>query len=259
MIKTSGNDSLRHAGEKQYCFTLIELLVVIAIIAILAAILLPALNSARERGRSASCVNNLKQIGTGTEMYISDFDSVPPGTGWEDSWSAKVAPYCGAPAPHIKTSAGVMVYDKTVDIPIFRCPSAQWTGTANHSTCAQACGGGGLNYVANNHLASFKGQVKGSLITNPANRMWVIDGGENTHALTINTGSGQYAKVAYRHPATSKGMYMNESDVPNFSGGGLNVLLMDGHVDSRRTAIPVPNSADAQNKIFWSIDIYNYF
>ena len=59
---------------KQYCFTLIELLVVIAIIAILAAMLMPALQQAREAGRASSCLNNLKQMGLASAAYSDAYD-----------------------------------------------------------------------------------------------------------------------------------------------------------------------------------------
>ncbi len=119
--------------KKTHAFTLIELLVVIAIIGILAAMLLPALNKAREKANAATCVSNMHQWSLALNMYVDDssdyfpydgdYNLAPCQSGNTDAWFNVLTPYVSQPTLCTLYAAGTPPTPQ-VGHSIFVCPSA---------------------------------------------------------------------------------------------------------------------------------------
>ena len=121
-VKTNGFKFHGPPGAKRHGFTLIELLVVIAIIAILAALLLPALARAKEKAHQAACISNLKQIGIALALYIDDNEGFFPiaksvtATGDDLNWTKTLGPYLPRQGPNETSKAHK----------VFICPSTKY-------------------------------------------------------------------------------------------------------------------------------------
>ena len=208
-LKKSNNLTKGKIMKKVKVFTLIELLVVIAIIAILAAMLLPALNKARERAKAISCAANLKQVGTAMIMYKDDYSSWLPAMhdGVSRSWADMIRPYLG-----LGTSAQADRPSGTT-ITVLKCPSETSNEWLHYGVNSKLQAGSGKNGYYGKILKSTgtgTGFVESKALSGNA---WVTD------ALNAYFGPDAvgYSKIQWRHNGDSAS----------------NVLWFDGHVSSQ--------------------------
>ncbi len=223
---------MRNVVEKherhRWNFTLIELLVVIAIIAILAAMLLPALNKAREQGRAISCTNQLKQAGTGFAMYGGDYKGWFPYTyttfaGSYTPWQAFLAPYMGFSEEYLAIRN--KIWGNTT---VFTCPSAfiLHPSTARRATYCMSY------YTGPAHLP---------------NTDWNIPRLTDSSSETCLAGDGYWVSAS-----NYWGAQLSLSEMPTFLHlRQANFLMGDLHVERRRASDVPTDRTSAAGMKFW--------
>lgn len=215
--------------QKSY-FTLIELLIVIAIIAILAAMLLPALNQVREKGRVAACVNIMKQLGQSAFFYVDNYDGLwmhSNGTG--TSWFNSVAFVQGLGlSPDVSTDAPNKIADNSI-LKKFCCPSQEIKSQGTFYRSYSGTNG----YSETNTDGPYYNYIAIHRVVNPSRKYWLIEG----CAWQVRCWCGS-TLTAYQKFLTGSG-FSNDETAAFRHSSKMNYLCYDGHVGAYKGSLTV--------------------